>query len=69
MSPKFYALDHSAALSCYPFGEDRIVDKVLDHVTATASKDQFKRAWSIRLRKEIDMIIDNAIESQRQKMN
>ncbi|NTW14252.1 MAG: hypothetical protein HGA31_04455 [Candidatus Moranbacteria bacterium] len=57
----FYVTTREAEKGCYPFDQDRIIEKTFNHVYSRATDNQERRQQSIRLRREIQMIIREKI--------
>lgn len=55
----FYITRDIPSRGCYPFDQDRMVEKTFDHIYSKPTQDPAKHDRSIRLRKEIKQIVSN----------
>jgi len=53
----FYITKRQPEKNCYPFGDDRIIEKTFSHVYSKRSDDPYYREKSLELREEIKNII------------
>lgn len=64
--PDFYITDTRPAKGCYPFDQDKMIEKTFDHVYSYPQRDPALIKRSTQLRKEIKQIITEAINNRKE---